>query len=331
VTARVSVIIVNYNGREFLGELFDSLARQTRPADEVVMVDNASADDSVTYTCERFPWVQVIPLTTNVGFAEGNNVGVANARGEYLALLNSDAVADDRWVEELVRALDGDPRIGAAMGKIYRASAYPRIEQVGAEFNNIGNIWGRGFNEFDEGQFETACEVPALTACAALVRRRALADESLFDRQFFMYHEELDLSLRLRGRGYSIVYVPSAMVHHKGMQSVKRASPQPRILQQYYCNRNRLKILTKYYPAAVLLRSLPLIVLSLVYWNAVFLRHGGPCLFLRAITSQLRFAFQGLFERLRGGSVRADSWLPWMTRQRLRDMLALRAALAEVP
>jgi GT2 family glycosyltransferase len=325
---QVSVVIVNHNGCDFLGELFESLARQARPADEVIMVDNASHDRSVAYTRQRFPWVRVLSLPQNVGFSEGNNVGLRHTRGEYVALLNSDTVVDGKWLAELVRTLDGDGRIGAAVGKIYRASAYPRIEQVGAEFNNLGNIWGRGFNQVDKGQFDAPGEVPALTACAALLRRDALDGDSLFDRQFFMYGEEFELSLRLRSRGYAIVYVPTAIVWHKGMQSIKRTSRRPRLFQQFYCNRNRVKILAKYYPADILLHNLPLICLSLIHWNAYFLRHGGLGFFLRAVASQVRYGLQGLGERLRGGSVRADSWLPWMSHQRLRDVLALRAELA---
>ena len=191
---KVSVIIVNYNGQRLLGKLFESLAHQTFPADEIILVDNASVDRSVAYVRQHFPQVTVVPLPTNTGFAGGNNAGFAKARGEYIALLNSDTIVDKRWLLELVQALDADERIGAAVPKIYLASAYPRIAQAGAEFNNLGNIWGRGFYQLDQGQFDTVMEVPALTGCSAIVRRQALRGEPLFDQRFFMYHEELDLT-----------------------------------------------------------------------------------------------------------------------------------------
>src|SRR2546425_1195478 len=105
---KVSVIIVNYNTRHLLGELFESLARQTRAADEVIMVDNASGDGSVEYVRKQFPWVTVIAWPRNTGFAEGNNIAFANAQGEYVALLNSDTVVDEQWLAELARALDGN-------------------------------------------------------------------------------------------------------------------------------------------------------------------------------------------------------------------------------
>lgn len=328
--ATVSVIIVNYNGRHLLEKLFESLAHQTVPADEIIMVDNASVDHSADYVREHFPQVIIVPLATNTGFANGNNVGFARAKGEYIALLNSDTVVDKRWLGELVQALDADERVGAAVPKIYLASAYPRIDQAGAEFNNLGNIWGRGFYQLDEGQFEKLTEVPALTGCSALVRRQALQGEPLFDQEFFMYHEELDLTLRLRGRGYSIMYVPTSIVHHELMHTVKQSSDQPRLFQQFYCNRNRGKILAKYYPLSVLIVNLPLISLSFIYWNWFFLCNGGIVFLFRAISSQIRYAFQGFNDRLRGRSVAAEKWLPWMKTQGLREILAVRARLEEL-
>jgi GT2 family glycosyltransferase len=327
---KVSVIIVNYNGQRLLGKLFESLAHQTLPADEILLVDNASVDNSVDYVRQHFPQVIVVPRTTNTGFAGGNNAGFAKARGEYIVLLNSDTIVDRRWLGELVQALDADKCIGAAVPKIYLASAHPRIAQAGAEFNNLGNIWGRGFNQVDQGQFDTVMEVPALTGCSAIVRREALKGEPLFDQQLFMYHEELDLTLRLRSRGYSIMYVPTSIVHHDLLQSVKRNHERPHLFQQFYCNRNRAKILAKYYPLSVLIRSLPLISLSFVYWNWFFLCNGGILCFLRAVSSQIRYAFQGLNERLRGKSVAAEKWLPWMKTQGLREVLSVRTSLEKI-
>src|SRR5262252_1977513 len=108
---KLSVIIVNHNGKAFLAELFDSLLQQTAPADEVIMVDNASTDGSAAYVRREYPWVSVVESPTNVGFAKGNNLGVEVAGGEYIALLNSDAVADERWLAESMKAFEGDLRI----------------------------------------------------------------------------------------------------------------------------------------------------------------------------------------------------------------------------
>jgi GT2 family glycosyltransferase len=325
--ADVSLIIVNYNGRHFLDDLCASLARQTRPPDEVIVVDNASTDGSVAHLREHYPWVTTIPLARNVGFAEGNNVGAARAKGRYLALLNNDTVVDEHWLAELLAALEAHPRAGVVVAKIYRAARYPRLDCAGAEFNNLGYCWGRGANQLDRGQFDLQGEVPAVTACALVLRREVLGDEPLFDAQLFMYYEEFDLSLRVRGAGYGIVYVPTAVVYHKGSQAVRGLTDSPVLFQQFLGNRNRLKLLLKYYPLPILLRNLPLIGLSLAYWDFVFLWDGGPRFCLRALGAQGAFAWQGLRERRRRRA-RPAGWLPWMTRQGLRDILFLRSSFA---
>ncbi|HYJ85601.1 MAG TPA: glycosyltransferase family 2 protein [Pyrinomonadaceae bacterium] len=326
LASTVSIIIVNYNGQRLLGELFESIAQQTHPPAEVIMVDNASVDDSVEYVRENFSWVKIVTSDENTGFAGGNNLGLLHSSGDYIALLNSDTVVDKRWLAELLMALDQDESIGAAVSKIHIAASKPTIDCAGAEFNNLGFAWGRGANEPDTGQFDKAMPVPALTACAALIRRSALGNAPLFDSKLFMYYEEFDLALRLRGSGYNIFYVPRSIVYHKRSEAVKTVN-RPFLFHQFYSHRNRIKILAKYYPLSVLVRNLPLILLSLIYCDWVLLRKGGPVFFLRAVTAQIRYAAQGIGERLHGRSVDSRQWLPWMTTHGLRDILALKTKL----
>ena len=141
-----------------------------------------------------------------------------------------------------------------------------------------------------------------------------------------MYYEELDLSLRMRGRGYKIVYAPLAVVRHRRGGSVKHATRTPLLFTQFYGNRNRVKILAKYYPIGLLIANLPLILMSLAYWDAFMLRRGGVGLFCRACSDQIHFAVHGFVERWRGTGVQAQRWMPWMTRHGLADVLALRSA-----
>jgi GT2 family glycosyltransferase len=224
-----------------------------------------------------------------------------------------------------VPALDADDGIGAVVPKIYKAHTYPRLDCAGAEFNALGFSWGRGANAIDEGQYEVSTEVAAVTGCSVLLRRTALGHDPIFDARLFMYYEELDLSLRLRGRGYSLRYVPKAIVYHKGAQGVAQLSRQPVLFQQFHGNRNRLKILLKYYPVGILLRNLPLIVLSLLYWDAYFLRYGGLRFAAKALREQTAFAREGLWERHQAREVRAHRWIPWMKQQGIRDLRNLHA------
>ena len=164
--------------------------------------------------------MSVVSLAKNVGFPEANNQGLAAAGGDYIALVNPDATADERWLAELLDVVERDDRIAAVSPKIYRAGSPAILEQAGAEFSNLGHYWTRGFNQPERGQFDVTGEVPGLTGCSVLVRRSALHGEPLFDGSFFLYYEEFDLTLRLRGRGYAIAYAPRAIVHHKGMQTM---------------------------------------------------------------------------------------------------------------
>jgi GT2 family glycosyltransferase len=319
----VTAIVVNYNGAQFLPEALDSLLRQTRLADEIIVVDNASTDGSAALVRARYPSVVLIEAGANLGFAEGNNVAVARATGDYLALLNSDAVADERWIEELVATLEHEPRAAVAEGKIYYAAPRDRIDQAGALFNNLGNYWGRGHKERDDrGAFDEPVEIAGVTACAMVVRHAAVAGEPLFDGSLFMYGEELDLTLRLRSAGWSVLFAPRAVVWHGGMQSLIRASDQPSLFQQFHANRNRLKIIARYYPLGLLLANLPLIVLGVLYWDLLFLLRGGPRFFARALGHQFAFVARGLAARKRTVGEDARRWLPWMTRHSLRGLLA---------
>src|SRR5262245_20638398 len=116
----VSVVVVNYNGRHYLGDCLASLAHQTYPVGRraVILVDNGSTDGSVGFVQELFPWVRLIAAGKNLGFAGGNNLGILQARGERIALLNNDAVADPRWLAALVEALGEETQVGGIASKV---------------------------------------------------------------------------------------------------------------------------------------------------------------------------------------------------------------------
>ncbi len=309
---KVSIIIVNYNGLHFMRELLESVRHQSYRDYEVILVDNASRDGSADFIRENYDWVRLLELRENVGFAEGNNAGARVANGDYLALLNPDTVVDECWLSELVCAIESDPGLGAAVSKIYIAGRECTLDCAGAEFNNIGYFWGRGSNEIDRGQYDDLTEVGGATACSMILRREYLKGMPLFDKSFFGYYEEFELSLRILGRGHRIVYVPKSIVYHKRSGIVRKQSSNPQLYQQWFSNRNRLKILAKYYPLSVLAKNLPLIFLSLVYWDGVFLLRRGPGYFLSAVAGQAQYAARGLVERVHGDTVAPETWLPWM-------------------
>lgn len=247
----VSVIVVNWNGRDYLMECLESLRSQTFIDFEIIVVDNGSTDGSVEMIRSHFPDCLIIQNTCNYGFARGNNQGIEKAKGEYIALLNNDAQADCLWLEELVKAAEEDRRAGMLASKIYLQGSSKVIDNVGHLIYRDGLNRGRGRLEVDHGQFDKKEEVLFPSGCAALYRRAMLEEVGLFDEDFFAYGDDTDLGLKGRLAGWKCVYVPGAVVHHRYSQSSGSYSP----MKAFYVERNRVWIAIKYFPLSLLMTS----------------------------------------------------------------------------
>lgn len=259
------VVIVNWNGAQHLEECLNALRAQTLHDEMVVLVvDNASSDDSRAVLARYDRFVQVIVNETNVGFAAGCNQGIRAGDSEFVALLNNDTVVEPAWLEELVGAMRRSPTIGCCTSKIL--SYYDR-----RVFDNAGHVVfadgltrGRGRLEIDRGQFERPEEVFCPSGCAALLRRRMLDDVGLFDEDFFAYCEDADLGFRARLRGWRCVYVPTAVVYHKFSASSEAFSA----FKALHVERNRLWLALKNLPLPLLLLS-PLFTLLRYWWQGI--------------------------------------------------------------
>ncbi len=147
----VSTIVVNYNGKRFLGECFASLENSDYPRDrfEIVFVDNASQDGSVEYVENTFPWVHILALDKNYGFAEGNNRGVQLADGDFIFLLNSDTVVESTRISKLVNTIETDASIRCCVPKIYFYDTPEVLDSAGSAFDNLGFCWSLRFKQED--------------------------------------------------------------------------------------------------------------------------------------------------------------------------------------
>ncbi len=210
----VSVVIVNWNGGDLLRQCLESLREQTRPADRVVVVDNASTDDSLARAELELRDVHLIRLPDNKGFAEANNIGARAAGSEALALLNPDAVAEPRWLAELVRAAEREPTVAAFASQMRLASAVEYLDGAGDSYHVSGRAWRNGHRISADRWPAVDGEVFAPCAAAALYRRDAFDDIGGFDSRYFCYFEDVDLGFRLRLRGHRSLYVHSAVVRH---------------------------------------------------------------------------------------------------------------------
>ena len=216
-----SVIVLGYNGRRYLDACLSSLLDQDLPHDEyeVLYVDNASTDGSADLVAERFPDVRLLRLERNFGFAAGNNRGVTETRGRYVAVLNQDTVCHRRWLSALMAALEAQPDVKAVHSNIltpwcpgYAAKereAWPSIVHV-AELNRFGFVTYRQ-QPFSPEPIETLF----LAGAATMVDREVIERFGyLFDPDFFAYCEDTDLALRVRNLGYRSLLVPTSVVYH---------------------------------------------------------------------------------------------------------------------
>jgi len=246
----VSVIILNWNGKRYLKECLTSLKKQTYKNFEVILIDNGSTDGSVKYIKENFSgFVELIENKTNLGFAEGNNIGIENSAGKYVLLLNNDTKADPLWIEELTKVAESDDKIGMCASKVLFLDNPRIIDNVGHLIYKDGLNRGRGRLEYDQGQYDSIEEVFFPSGCAALYRKKMLNGIGGFDKDFFAYGDDTDIGIRGRLAGWKCMYAPKAVIYHKYSGST---SPYA-LFKAFHAERNRLWIAIKYFPVHVLL------------------------------------------------------------------------------
>jgi GT2 family glycosyltransferase len=211
----VAVLVVNWNGGDLLRRCLESLDRQHRRPDHIVVVDNGSSDDSLRLAEHALRDVELIRLSTNAGFAKANNIAARAAnRFDLLALINPDAFAEPEWLEALVRAAEREPAVAAFASQLVLESAPDYLDGAGDSYHVSGRAWRNGHRAPRASWPATDVEVFAPCAAAALYRRAAFDEVGGFDEQYFCYFEDVDLGFRLRLRGHRCVYVHAAVVRH---------------------------------------------------------------------------------------------------------------------
>lgn len=252
---RVRAVVVNWNGAHLLPACLTSLTTQTYPELEVVVVDNASTDDSAAVLA-RYPDVRVLSSDRNRGFAGGVALGTAGYDGDFVVLLNNDATFEPRAVEALVAAA-GPPetRVGAVTARMLLG---PREQDGTRLVNSTGNVVTvRGTGEDRDwltpvGSESTEPDVFGFCGGAALLRVSALREAGGFDPSLFLYYEDTDVSWRMRGAGWTVRYTPEAVAYHLHAASSDDTSP----LFRYYNTRNSLTVFARHAPVTVWCASL---------------------------------------------------------------------------
>ena len=270
----VSIVIVNWNGRQFLDACLDAVAAQQGVNAETILVDNGSTDGSAAYVCERYPWVRVVALTENRGFAGGNNAGVREARGRFVALLNNDTVADPGWLKTLLSAADDSVLTTSRVVYMHDRRV---IDSAGDGMLRWGGAFKRHHGDTVDAAMESR-DVFGVCGAACLVAKRVFEELGGFDEHLFISHEDVDLSYRARLRGYRCRYVADAVVAHHGSSTLGRVSA----FAVYHGQRNLEWVYLKNTPISLLLRTLPGHLVYVAAAAAHFARAGLLGTFVRA-------------------------------------------------
>ncbi len=284
-TTLTSIIIVTWNSALHLSRCLDSLQQQSYKEFEVIIVDNGSSDSGVVDIKEKYADlnIRVRQLNENTGFAVANNIGACMARGKWLVLLNADAFPKPDWLENLYTAVKQYPN-GFFASQQIQANIPNVLDGEGDVYHVSGLAWRRNYGNLVQKRYEVE-EIFSPCAAAALYPRQAFLDVGGFDEDYFAYHEDVDLSFRLRLYGLSAYYVPQAVVHHVGSASTGKLSD----FSVYYGHRNLLWTYFKNMPSLLFWLYLPLHLLINLYFLLSF-----------SVKGRGKVIFQAKFDAIKG-------------------------------
>ncbi len=254
---RVAIVILNWNGRKFLEKFLPFVIEYSKNIAEIIIADNASTDDSVTYLKTEFPEIRIIQNPENGGFSKGYNDALTQVDADYFVLLNSDIEVTPNWIEPVIKLMETDPKIAACQPKLISFSEREKFEYAGAAGGFIDKYGypfcrGRLFQsiETDNGQYDNALEVFWATGACMFVRADVYRKLGGLDNRFFAHMEEIDFCWRAKNEGYKIMYCPGSVVYHVGGGTLPKKSSK----KTYLNMRNNNIMLFKNLPDERLVR-----------------------------------------------------------------------------
>ena len=261
---RVAVVILNWNGLDFLKRFLPSICASTYPNLDIIVGDNASNDNSVSFVRENYPQIKISINDQNYGFAGGYNRVLNSLDQDYFVLLNSDVEVEPGWIEPVIQLMEKDRSIAAAQPKILSQSNKKLFEYAGAAGGFL-DIFGYPFCrgrifdslEVDSSQYDQSSEIFWASGAAFFIKRLKWLEMNGLDEDFFAHMEEIDLCWRLKNNNYKIMYCAESTVFHVGGGTLNAESP----FKTYLNFRNNLVLLQKNLPAGK-----SIVIIFLRFW-----------------------------------------------------------------
>lgn len=209
----VSIVILNWNGKHFLKECFDSISKQSFKDFEILLVDNGSTDGSIKFIKKNYPYIRIIENKENTGFARGNNIGVEKAKGKFIVFLNNDTLVDKKWLETLVTKMKNE-NVGCCGSKLLYYDRRETINSIGS-FLTVFGLSGSLGDGMPTEKFSESIELLAPSGGSMCIKRDLFQELGGFDSDFFAYSEDLDLGWRVWNSNKRVVFAPNSIVYHK--------------------------------------------------------------------------------------------------------------------
>ena len=265
---KISIIILNYNAGDLLEKCISSIVKSNYENIEIILVDNASQDHSHIKCKEKFSQIKLIENKENLGYCEGNNIGIKSANGEYIIILNPDTEVESNWIEEFIKEFNnhGD---GLYQPKLLAVSDKSRINSAG----NMMNIFGFGFSsgkgKKDSKKFGNFKPINYASGACLFTSKKILDKIGLFDPYLFAYHDDLELGWRALQLGIKSFYVPTVIVYHAESFSFKWSSKK-----FYLLERNRWYCILTHYSKSTFYKILPGLIIVEIIMILYFLSKG---------------------------------------------------------
>jgi GT2 family glycosyltransferase len=237
----VSLVIVNWNGKQYLQECLKSIEKSSYKKLEIIVVDQGSKDGSQDIIRKDFPQVKLIQNKQNTGYVGGNNLGVSKSRGEYVFILNNDVILESNTIQPLINYLEKNPDVGCLQPKAINLRNKNKIDGAGSFFTSTGFLYHKGYlDDASKAEYSKIYPVYCVKGAYMLFRRSLFLKLGGLDKDFFIYFEESDFCGRIWLAGYKVMYVPLSNIYHCGGGDTREDWDRRFALVQYRSYRNRI-------------------------------------------------------------------------------------------